>query len=188
MGVTMKDLPDLVSVARTVGVNLVRDVDRWSGACPFHEDMDSSFTIYQGTDRQRFRCLGCGVRGDVIEFVRRLHRLDFQGAIRFLKRFVPAPNSMAQKPNHEQGQHRQISEFEAALVEELEVLTRAAYKHLKYLEKEMIEGHEKFEENADFYFDLCSRAPIWENHHRILTSGSDGEKLKLLKKEYDYAA
>lgn len=52
------------------------------GVCPFHDDEDPSFTVY--ADSQRFHCFGCGVGGDVLEFVGRTQGLSFPGALRWL--------------------------------------------------------------------------------------------------------
>jgi len=52
------------------------------GLCPFHDDGSPSFTVY--ADSQRFHCFGCGVGGDVLEFVQRMHRLSFPAAVRWL--------------------------------------------------------------------------------------------------------
>ena len=52
------------------------------GLCPFHDDGAPSFTVY--ADSQRFHCFGCGVGGDVPEFVQRMHRLSFPAAVRWL--------------------------------------------------------------------------------------------------------
>src|SRR5438067_2088900 len=42
---------------------------RWP--CPFHPDRNPSLTLTSGG--ARWRCFGCGLSGDVIDFVRRRH-------------------------------------------------------------------------------------------------------------------
>jgi len=54
----------------------------WKGRCPFHEDNSPSLVVRQ--DTQRFRCYGCGARGDVIEFWEKFNRVDKKDAIREL--------------------------------------------------------------------------------------------------------
>ena len=50
--------------------------------CPFHDDRNPSFSIF--ANHTRFHCHGCGVRGDVIDFVMRVHGVNFSQAITLL--------------------------------------------------------------------------------------------------------
>ena len=52
------------------------------GVCPFHDEAEGSFTVYE--DSQKFYCFGCGVRGDVLDFIRRVEDLSLPEAIRRL--------------------------------------------------------------------------------------------------------
>ena len=54
----------------------------FSAACPFHADRTPSFRVYP--DSRRFKCFGCGARGDVFEFVRRFDGKDFRTVVREL--------------------------------------------------------------------------------------------------------
>jgi DNA primase len=45
------------------------------GLCPFHNEKTPSFTVSE--EKQRFICYGCGVAGDVINFVQRMQNLSF---------------------------------------------------------------------------------------------------------------
>ncbi len=49
------------------------------GVCPFHDEMEGSFTVYG--DSERFYCFGCGEGGDVLDFVRRMEDLTLPKAI-----------------------------------------------------------------------------------------------------------
>ena len=49
------------------------------GVCPFHEEVEGSFTVYE--DSQRFYCFGCGEGGDVLDFIRRSENLSLPQAI-----------------------------------------------------------------------------------------------------------
>ena len=44
------------------------------GRCPFHEETEGSFTVY--ADTQRFYCFGCGLGGDVLDFIQRSDGVD----------------------------------------------------------------------------------------------------------------
>jgi hypothetical protein len=48
--------------------------------CNFHEDRTPSATIYKG----RFHCFSCGVSYDVFDFIERVYRVDFPGALEML--------------------------------------------------------------------------------------------------------
>ncbi|MDE2861598.1 MAG: CHC2 zinc finger domain-containing protein [Chloroflexota bacterium] len=49
------------------------------GVCPFHDEAEGSFTVYE--DSQRFYCFGCGEGGDVLDFIRRSENLSLPQAI-----------------------------------------------------------------------------------------------------------
>ena len=49
------------------------------GVCPFHDEVEGSFTVY--ADSERFYCFGCGEGGDVLDFVRRSEDLSLTEAI-----------------------------------------------------------------------------------------------------------
>ena len=49
------------------------------GVCPFHEEAEGSFTVYG--DSERFYCFGCGLGGDVLDFIRRVENLSLPEAI-----------------------------------------------------------------------------------------------------------
>ena len=52
------------------------------GVCPFHDETEGSFTVY--ADSQRWYCFGCGLGGDVLDFIQRLDGVDLPEAIRRL--------------------------------------------------------------------------------------------------------
>ena len=49
------------------------------GVCPFHEEAEGSFTVY--SDSQRFYCFGCGLGGDVLDFIQRIENLSLPEAL-----------------------------------------------------------------------------------------------------------
>jgi len=64
---------DLISVVESYGVKLKGYKNKW-GLCPIpfhvHTNNTHSFSVFQGEDRQRFKCHGnCGAYGDVIDFI-----------------------------------------------------------------------------------------------------------------------
>ncbi len=52
------------------------------GVCPFHDELEGSFTVYENS--QRFWCFGCGSGGDVLDFIQRIENLSLPDAIRRL--------------------------------------------------------------------------------------------------------
>ena len=52
------------------------------GVCPFHDEAEGSFTVY--ADSERWYCFGCGLGGDVLDFIRRTENLSLPEAIRRL--------------------------------------------------------------------------------------------------------
>lgn len=67
-------------------VTLKRAGSNLKGLCPFHSEKTPSFTVYPET--QSFYCFGCGVGGDVINFVMRTENLDYLSAIDTLAKRV----------------------------------------------------------------------------------------------------
>lgn len=63
-------------------VTLKRVGSRWVGLCPFHSDTQPSF--YVNPERGAFKCFGCGVGGDIFDFVMEAQRLDFREAMQYL--------------------------------------------------------------------------------------------------------
>ena len=49
------------------------------GVCPFHDEVEGSFTVY--ADSERFYCFGCGLGGDVLDFIRQAEGLSLPEAI-----------------------------------------------------------------------------------------------------------
>jgi len=54
--------------------------DYWQGLCPFHNDHEPSFTVYERTNS--WYCFGCNRSGDIISFIEEKEGLDFTGAVR----------------------------------------------------------------------------------------------------------
>ena len=49
------------------------------GVCPFHDEAEGSFTVY--ADSERFYCFGCGLGGDVLDFIQQAEGLSVPDAI-----------------------------------------------------------------------------------------------------------
>ncbi len=73
----------LGDVVEASGVKLVGRGRVRQCVCPFHEENEGSFTVY--ADSQRWYCFGCGLGGDVLDFIQRLDGVDLPEAIRRLQ-------------------------------------------------------------------------------------------------------
>lgn len=73
------DLYDIVSAHVTLqsaGSN------SYKGLCPFHDEKTPSFTV--NTVNNRWKCFGCGLGGDIFEYVQRAEGIEFPEAVQFL--------------------------------------------------------------------------------------------------------
>ncbi len=60
-------------------LELRRTGTSFSARCPFHADRTPSLRVYP--DSKRFKCFGCGVRGDAFEFLQRFEGKDFRTVV-----------------------------------------------------------------------------------------------------------
>ena len=74
----IKERVSIVDVVERAGVNLKHN----KACCPFHHEKTPSFSIHP--TKNIFKCFGCGVGGDVIEFTKLFYKTDFIGAGKIL--------------------------------------------------------------------------------------------------------
>ena len=76
-------------------MTLKRKGRNYFGLCPFHNEKSPSFSV--SPDKQIFHCFGCGVGGDVINFVKKIENIGFLDAVRLLaeKSGIKLPNDMS---------------------------------------------------------------------------------------------
>ena len=63
-------------------VRLKKSGRDYSGLCPFHKEKSPSFHV--SGEKQLFHCFGCGVSGNLIQFVMKSEGLDFVEALKLL--------------------------------------------------------------------------------------------------------
>src|SRR4051812_13133179 len=70
-----------VDILDVVGqyVNLKRGGRNYFGLCPFHSERTPSFTV--AAHKQIYHCFGCGVGGDVIQFIMDMEQYTFKEAV-----------------------------------------------------------------------------------------------------------
>ncbi len=80
----LKDQTDLEGVVREHVPGLIRSGSNFKGLCPFHNEKTPSFYVHP--ELGYYKCFGCGVHGDVINFIQEIERVDFRTAIEQLAR------------------------------------------------------------------------------------------------------
>ncbi len=80
-GSVVEEIKSRCNIVDVIGqyVTLKRAGSNYKGLCPFHGEKTPSFVVSEA--KQIFTCFGCGASGDVIEFIKRYHNLDFSEAI-----------------------------------------------------------------------------------------------------------
>lgn len=80
----VEEIKNRCGIVEVIGryVPLKRAGSNYKGVCPFHNEKTPSFVVSES--KGIFTCFGCGATGDVIEFIKRYHNLDFQGAVEML--------------------------------------------------------------------------------------------------------
>lgn len=85
---------DIVSIISQY-MTLKRKGRNYFGLCPFHNEKSPSFSV--SPDKQIFHCFGCGVGGDVINFVKKIENIGFLDSVRLLaeKSGIQLPNDIS---------------------------------------------------------------------------------------------
>lgn len=75
----------LPQIAANSGVAIAKNGNEFEACCPFHGEKTPSFRLYSKSGAWKFHCFGCGIHGDVVDFVRERYGYDNNGdAARFL--------------------------------------------------------------------------------------------------------
>lgn len=87
----VRERNDIVEVISEYA-KLKRIGSRYAALCPFHNDKKSP-SLSVAPDKQLFHCFGCGVGGNVINFIMQIENLDFNDALKFLanRAHIPIP-------------------------------------------------------------------------------------------------
>ncbi|HEX4999745.1 MAG TPA: DNA primase [Terriglobia bacterium] len=90
---TVRESADIVRVVSDYGVTLKGSGAALKALCPFHSEKTPSFSVHR--DRRLFHCFGCGVGGDVFEFVMLTERVPFPEALKIVaeKCGIPIPSN-----------------------------------------------------------------------------------------------
>jgi DNA primase len=101
-------------IVRVIGeyVRLKKSGANFTGLCPFHQEKTPSFAVHPV--KQIYHCFGCGVGGDVFNFVMEMEKSTFPEAIRTVaeKCGIPIPSPRERSP-----EERRENQQRTALVE-----------------------------------------------------------------------
>jgi DNA primase len=90
-------------IVRVVGeyVRLKKTGANFTGLCPFHPEKTPSFAVHPV--KQIYHCFGCGVGGDVFQFVMELEKSTFPEAVRTVaeKCGIPIPRPRERSPEEQ---------------------------------------------------------------------------------------
>jgi len=80
----VKEIKDAVDIVTIIGerIDLKRSGSSYKGLCPFHGEKSPSFFV--SDQMQRYKCFGCGVSGDVLEFLQQYEGMSFLEALKYL--------------------------------------------------------------------------------------------------------
>ncbi|MBZ5702435.1 MAG: DNA primase [Acidobacteriia bacterium] len=102
-------------IVRVVGeyVRLKKSGQNFTGLCPFHSEKSPSFAVHPV--KQIYHCFGCGVGGDVFQFVMEMEKCGFPEAVRTVAEkcgiAVPAPRERSPEERKENQQRAQLVEM-----------------------------------------------------------------------------
>lgn len=163
----------LLSVVKSVGVEMKQSGSYHVGLCPLHDEKRPSFFVFKDN---RFKCFGCGAHGDCIDFIQKMYGLSFQDALQFLG-IETGPITPEIKQNIERRKQRE------------ELVKRFRNWEQRYCwdisdlwhktKRLMINGI--LPDDLELYAPLLHMLPIWEHHREVLIHGSDRQKFRLFK-------
>src|SRR5882724_3913721 len=80
----IEEIKAKLNIADIIGeyVQLKKVGANYRARCPFHQEKTPSF--YVTPSRQMWHCFGCGLGGDVFEFVKQIEAVDFPEALQKL--------------------------------------------------------------------------------------------------------
>ncbi|HXW54333.1 MAG TPA: DNA primase [Candidatus Cybelea sp.] len=91
-------------IVRVIGdyVRLKKAGANFMGLCPFHQERTPSFAVHP--TKQIYHCFGCGVGGDVFQFVMEVEKSTFPEAVRSVaeKCGIPIPQTRPRSPEERQ--------------------------------------------------------------------------------------
>ncbi|QJC29535.1 hypothetical protein GJT83_01255 [Enterobacteriaceae endosymbiont of Plateumaris pusilla] len=76
-------------------VKLVKRGKNFFGICPFHLEKHPSFVVSE--EKQLYHCFGCGIHGNIIDFIMKYDNISFIESIKFISNYfgliIPQENN-----------------------------------------------------------------------------------------------
>ncbi len=72
---------DDITTAKEYPIENIIEFKKGKALCPFHDDHNPSMSV----KNNRYRCWSCGAKGDSINLVMELQKLEFREAVKYLK-------------------------------------------------------------------------------------------------------
>lgn len=110
---------------------------RFKGLCPFHAEKTPSFNV--DPERQMWRCFGCGVGGDVFDFVEKIENLTFPEAVERLARQLGIPYQRRGEAKERVSEREQLFEVNALAARFYQEQLAAASEASAYLRQRGLE-------------------------------------------------
>lgn len=142
----IEEIRNRLDIVEVVGsyLPLRRSGHNHLGLCPFHGEKSPSFNV--NAVRQIFHCFGCGVGGNVFNFVMRMEGLTFPEAVRRLGERVgievaqEAPSPAELKRRHELELFGRINEAAALFYQQILLEDKGGAVARSYLKKRGYDG------------------------------------------------
>ena len=91
----VREIISKVNIVELIGdhIPLNKNGKNYQALCPFHNEKTPSFTVY--AECGRFRCFGCGEKGDAITFLIKKEGLSYPAAVKKRPNLPAAPPAAA---------------------------------------------------------------------------------------------
>ena len=163
---------NLMECVQNEGIELRKTGQNYKALCPFHDDHHPSFYVYP--DANRFICFGCGLKGDAIDFIRKLRNLKFKEAISYLG--IADSCKVSHKDLTRRTQKRVLiqsfREWCNDYYDEISTEYRCINKVISTF---------KFIDECEKYTSLYHRLPVLEYHMDVIIHGNDEERFNLYR-------
>ncbi len=128
----IKDSNDIVDIVSSYLPLKKKGANYWA-RCPFHDEKTASFSV--SPSKQIYHCFGCGVGGNVINFVMEYEKLSFMESIKLLAERVDIPLEFEQVSPQEQSDTGKLREMHVRAIEFYHqyLLSEAGKPALNYL-------------------------------------------------------
>lgn len=121
-------------------VHLKKSGRDYSGLCPFHKEKSPSFHV--SGEKQLFHCFGCGVSGNLIQFVMKSEGIDFVEALKLLadRAGIVLPEDKSDYAFHEKKKKIYEMNKAAARFFYSELISERGREALEYFKKRQLDA------------------------------------------------